>query len=613
MRQRCGLGLLILLLFVLSIGPATLEASDRDYDFSNLQIDVGLNADGSLEIREQRTVEFDGRYTGMWQWIALKGGMQVSDVVVAENGVPYTKQNTDEIGPAGTYFVRYENDQVYIDWSFLAQDERRTFVISYQVDNAVLVHHDVAEFYYQFVGDKWDEGVGEVIVNLYLPQSAGEELRAWGHGPLWGEVTLVNDQHVQWTITSLPSKTFLEGRVTFPTEVVPNATNFTGKDALATILAEEEMNAERANRYRKAKSSDPYLAVILFAISIGVTITQWRKYGRELAPDFDGEYYRDLPNKYSPAELGVLWNTGAVQAQDLTATILDLARRGYLKIEEVVSESQGMLRKKERVDYQLTRLESIDQESTPLRLHEQSLLDFLFQDVAKQDKITSFDEIETYAKKKQSKFIKFWSDWQADVKNEAEQWDFFDQTISKYRNRLAGIGALVFFAAIPFLIYRLFLVALACFASGLVLLIAGIAMHRRSQSGTNDYARWRAFKRFLEDFSEIPRHQIPALVIWEHYLVYAVTLGVASEVIKQLELVYPGLEDGGYMFGYGWYYYSGMAHIHARQNSINRMTDSLQNSMKSSISTAQSSGSGSGGGFSGGGGGGFGGGGGGAR
>ncbi|HBK86140.1 MAG TPA: hypothetical protein DDZ53_08950, partial [Firmicutes bacterium] len=51
------------------------------------------------------------------------------------------------------------------------------------------------------------------------------------------------------------------------------------------------------------------------------------------------------------------------------------------------------------------------------------------------------------------------------------------------------------------------------------------------------------------------RYTIPSLIIWEHYLVYAVTLGVAKEVMKQLELVYPNLTEGDYRFGHGWYYW----------------------------------------------------------
>ena len=60
----------------------------------------------------------------------------------------------------------------------------------------------------------------------------------------------------------------------------------------------------------------------------------WRRYGRKHRSVFDGDYYRDLPANYSPAELSVLWNFKAMNANDITATIMDLARRQFLFLEE---------------------------------------------------------------------------------------------------------------------------------------------------------------------------------------------------------------------------------------------------------------------------------------
>ena len=49
---------------------------------------------------------------------------------------------------------------------------------------------------------------------------------------------------------------------------------------------------------------------------------------------------------------------------------------------------------------------------------------------------------------------------------------------------------------------------------------------------------WNAFKNFLKDFSRLDKAEIPSIILWEHYLVYAVSLGVAKEVIKQLPIVF---------------------------------------------------------------------------
>lgn len=116
-------------------------------------------------------------------------------------------------------------------------------------------------------------------------------------------------------------------------------------------------------------------------------------------------------------------------------------------------------------------------------------------------------------------------------------------------------------------------------------------------------------------FSELDRHEVPSLIIWEHYLVYAVTLGVAQQVIKQLEIVFPNLEDQNYRFGYGWYYYH-LGSANSLNQGLSSLTTKIEQSFTQSIQAAvgqTSSGSGMGGSFSGGGGGGFGGGGGGAR
>ena len=115
-------------------------------------------------------------------------------------------------------------------------------------------------------------------------------------------------------------------------------------------------------------------------------------------------------------------------------------------------------------------------------------------------------------------------------------------------------------------------VALVFFLTGLILIRAEVVLpgvsiflcsffiaivpakfKRRSQPAHEDLRKWEAFKLFLLHFSNMERHEIPSLVIWEHYLVYAVTLGVAKEVMKQLEIVFPNLQEDDYRFGQYWY------------------------------------------------------------
>ena len=92
----------------------------------------------------------------------------------------------------------------------------------------------------------------------------------------------------------------------------------------------------------------------------------------------------------------------------------------------------------------------------------------------------------------------------------------------------------------------------------------------------------------------LDRREVPELVIWEKYLVYATVFGIADKVIKQLKIVYPNFEEITSSNLSTYTYMNLMVNTN-----FNR---SFTNSINTSMSSVYSSGSGSGGGFSGGGG-----------
>ena len=110
---------------------------------------------------------------------------------------------------------------------------------------------------------------------------------------------------------------------------------------------------------------------------------------------------------------------------------------------------------------------------------------------------------------------------------------------------------------------------------------------------------WKAFKSFLEDFSSLDLAEIPSLVIWEHYLVYATVLGIAKRVLDQLSIVYPEIALPGAMWTVRW---ATITSGPSTARSLLDTIDSITQSLHTSVSHAtMSSGAGRGGGFSGGG------------
>ena len=101
----------------------------------------------------------------------------------------------------------------------------------------------------------------------------------------------------------------------------------------------------------------------------------------------------------------------------------------------------------------------------------------------------------------------------------------------------------------------------------------------------------------MEDFSYLNEKEVPQLVLWEKYLVFATAFGIADKVLKQLKVKYPELNDPDTIHS--------MILFNSMYNS-NGFNTKFINSIKTSTSrmysSTYSSGSGSGGGFSGGGG-----------
>ncbi len=82
----------------------------------------------------------------------------------------------------GTYQLESSEDEFYVRWYHASEDETRSFRLRYRISNAVTSHSDVAELYFQFVGEINPQFIGSVEVELALPEAAefGEVL-AWAH------------------------------------------------------------------------------------------------------------------------------------------------------------------------------------------------------------------------------------------------------------------------------------------------------------------------------------------------------------------------------------------------------------------------------------------------
>ena len=284
---------------------------------------------------------------------------------------------------------------------------------------------------------------------------------------------------------------------------------------------------------------------------------------------------------------------GAIGPVGFSATILDLAERGFLTVREV-REDRMLLA--DKVDYELTRT---DADRGPLKGFERSALDQVFADGSP----VMQSDIGKNARAHQSESLSRWNDFKADAAtslrsrkyiNGHRSKPFLLNVLSAIVVGLAGVGAISL---------RLWVIGGIAIAWAAVQIALTPLLRQRSPEGQVRFLQWRGVRNYLRDFSQLADAPVGHLVLWERYLVYATALGVSEELAQGLAVHLPPEERTAFA---PWY----IAHdpgSTASFGSIGSFASGLGAST-SSFSPPSSS-SGGGGGFSGGGGGGGGGGG----
>ena len=70
----------------------------------------------------------------------------------------------------------------------------------------------------------------------------------------------------------------------------------------------------------------------------------------------------------------------------------------------------------------------------------------------------------------------------------------------------------------------------------IIFLIYTLSFTKKTPKGMEHYAKWQAFKRFLSDFGNFSIKELPEIILWERYLVYATIFGLADKVEKVMNV-----------------------------------------------------------------------------
>ena len=328
---------------------------------------IAISADGTALVDEKISIVFAGSWHGIHRTIPVEyPGPDGTNYTLFLNIISVTDENGNKLKYDSTKSGSYRDLKIYIPD---AVDATRVVNIDYSVRNAVRFFDSASdssgdsaresydEFYWNVTGNDWPVPIDHASAFVTLPESAAGGLRAQAFTGAYGSkqseasADVKGADVVSETTRALPMRGGLTIDIYIPPGVVKSPSALT---KLGWFLG-----------------SNPILFLPLFTLAVMFGL--WYSVGRDPDPGVSVAPQYEPPKGMCPAEAGTLLDD-TIHPRDITSTIVDLAVRGYIKIEEKVDTFIVFHHK----DYLFTLVKPREQWGTDLTPHERVMLDNIF-------------------------------------------------------------------------------------------------------------------------------------------------------------------------------------------------------------------------------------------
>lgn len=295
-------------------GPA--GAQQRSFAIDRFAVTLEIGADATLRVREAITVDFRGPHQGLFRTIpmryerrGLEFSLRVDDIHVFDENVAPLRTEVSRPGRA----IRIKA------WVPGAVDAARTVIITYRVRRALIDVDGHEELYWNVTGTEWDVPIRQAEAVVSSPAEIPlDEVRSIAYtGPRGASGANYTEERAD---------SFLTFRTTRPLRPREGLT-------IAVGWPPGAIRGPSALRQAWWWLGDNW-PLGLPLLTLGGVLLVWRRYGRDPggAPTVKPEYAP--PEGILPAAGGAL-ATERAEPRDFVATLVDLAVRGYMRIEEV--------------------------------------------------------------------------------------------------------------------------------------------------------------------------------------------------------------------------------------------------------------------------------------
>lgn len=488
---------------------------------------IELHQDGSASVVETIVYDFGyGERHGIYRYIPTRFNYPEDDKFFRKTPISDIKVASPSGAPAG---VKRSDQSGLVELRIGSPDQTvtgaQTYVISYTIKGVVNPFSDYDEFYWNATGDRWEVPITRASTTVVTP-GAISKTRCFAGG--FGSTdscssTDFNDATAHFSQSDLYPYSGL-------TVVVG-----LGKGQITNTepILEEKWTPQRVARAFNVDNGVTLGSLMATAVGVPLlTVPALRRKAKDqadvdglanLSGDRSGPVQYKPPDDLSAAVVGVMIDEYA-NPIDVTAGIVQLAVKGYLKIEEF--DSKGIIRKKK--DYRVTRTNPDTASLAPFEKH---IMSGLFQSGA--------DEVELSDLK--NKFAPYMKKAFESLYTAMKQENYFSQRPNDVRARYLALGigvllvGLAMIVALVVLVGRFAAVGVPVAAFGLAMIVCARFMPARTGKGSLVLSKCLGFKRYMETAEDDRMRFAEQQSLFHEYLPYAIVFGITAKWAKAFE------------------------------------------------------------------------------
>ncbi len=570
------------------------SAHSKDITLNKFHADIKIYKDANIKVQETIEVDFHLQRRGIYREIPyiftddfgkkIKTPIKVISIL-DEHGNAW-KYKTSSHG--GIVSIRIGDPNIFVIG-------RKTYIITYNVDNVIQFFPDRDELYWNVTGNGWDNLIKNVSAKITM---------------------IVEDEKAikeEWTFCYTGSFGSRESKCNYKKLHGESAIEFKSRD----LNPNEGFTI--AYGWNKGITKEPgaydkFISKIIenwfFAFplsSFALMSLLWYFKGRDpkvmesVPVQYQPPTYRGSP--ITPAEAGALIDE-RLDMRDITASIIGLAVKGFIKLEEkeIINLEGDDISKKVlgflsslnlfyNLDYLLIKTKEPD---PSLSEFEQKLMGAIFN-----------SKKSVYVSQLKNNFYKKIPELQNALYKELIKKDYFKNNPDTVRNSYAAMGVILSVSAIFLTIffYGDFEInaLIAGILTGAPLLIFAKFMPAKTNSGSRTLIEIKGFEEFLNKAEKDRLERMKDEKLFEKFLPYAIALDIVDRWASSFEGIYQKPPDW-YSSPIGFRVFNASYFTSRLDGALSRMNTSMAAAPRSSGGRASGGGGFSGGGFGGGGG-----------